>query len=366
MSDSHFDSPPLGNLTELGWKNFYNQQLNLDEWETLIPARIIEQHKSIIVMSTEAGCIRITPNVHFPQSLTVGDWVLLDQQQQLVKRLDRQSKFSRKAPGSKQKEQLIAANVDTLLIVCSLNHDFNLNRIERYLVLAHEAQVEPVIILSKADLCESTEIMEDLIQQVQGLDPYLMVIAMNALQADNIHVLAPWCKPGKTLALVGSSGVGKSTLANLLLGKSELATGDIREDDSKGRHTTTSRSLHIIPKTQVLSGGILLDTPGMRELQLANVEHGIEETFTDILTLAEKCKFSDCQHDQELSRQSGCAVQAAIERGELSARRLLSYQKLQKEDAFNSASMAEKRHKDKQLGKMIHSIQKDMRARKNK
>ncbi len=161
--------------------------------------------------------------------------------------LERHSVFTRKAAGAKVKTQLIAANVDTLFIVCSMNNDFNLNRIERYLVLANEAQVEAVVVLTKSDLCDSSEVVNDYISKIQSLDPYLMVIAVNALDKGSLECVSPWCKKGKTLALLGSSGVGKSTLANLLAGQASLLTGGIREDDSKGRHTTTSRSLHLIP-----------------------------------------------------------------------------------------------------------------------
>ena len=355
------------NLPELGWANHFIQQLTLDEWDDALPARVIEQHRSELVVAIEQDSFSI-PVPHSERNITVGDWLLLNHEHQFIRLLDRQSEFARKAAGSKVQAQLIAANVDTLLIVSSLNHDFNLNRIERFLVLANEAKVEPLVVLTKADLCGSQDMVDDYIKQIQSLDPYLMVVALNALDQHELKQLSPWCKQGKTLALLGSSGVGKSTLANLLLGQkqgqTELATGGIREDDSKGRHTTTSRSLHIIEKTDQLAGGLLLDTPGMRELQLANVEDGIEETFKDIMDLAVQCKFSDCSHDNDLPAASGCAVQAAIISGELAQRRLLSFQKLQREDELNSASLAEKREKDRQFGKMIRSVQNASHKRK--
>ena len=326
----------------MGWNNTFQQQLSLDEWEATTPARIVMQHKSELVVLTEEGQLTIKTQAKSDAEtlrLTVGDWVLLDADNSIYRLLDRVSIFSRKAAGSKVDEQLIAANIDTLFIVCSLNQDFNLNRIERYLVLANEAGVEPVVVLTKADLCESQEVVDGYLSQIKNLDPFLMVVALNALDADCKSELAPWCKPGKTLALLGSSGVGKSTLVNALLGEQAQDTRAIREDDSKGRHTTTGRSLHIIESDDKAYGGIVLDTPGMRELQLVNSEEGIEETFSDIMQLAQHCKFGDCHHESE----PGCAVQAAIESGELALRRLQSFQKLQREDEFNSASLAEKR-----------------------
>ena len=306
-------------LAELGWNNTFQQQLSLQEWEAYRPARVFQQHKSEILVLTEIGALSIKSPVGSEADylhLTVGDWLLLDSEQRIVRALERSSVFSRKAAGSKVEEQLIAANVDTLLIVCSLNKDFNLNRIERYLVLAHEAGVEPLIVLSKADLCETADQVENYISQIQALDSFLTVIALNALDPQDIQQLSPWCKIGKTIALLGSSGVGKSTLVNALLGSNEQATSGIREDDSKGHHTTTGRSLHVMP-----AGGIVLDTPGMRELQLANSGDGLEVTFADILELSVGCRFADCQHENE----PGCAVLSAIESGTLPMRRLQSF-----------------------------------------
>lgn len=348
-------------LDKWGWNHYFQQQLTLDELESCSPARVIEQHKSQLVCATATDTISLPTPIHV-EPITVGDWLLLDSEQQFIRSLDRQSLFSRKAAGTKVQQQLIAANVDTLFIVTSLNHDFNLNRIERYLVLANEAKVEPVVVLTKIDLCKSQDFVEDCITQVRKLDHMLMVIPLNGLSKDSLNELSPWCKTGKTLAFLGSSGVGKSTLSNLLLGKEELATQGIREDDSKGRHTTTFRSLHLIPEQDGGSGGLVLDTPGMRELQLANVETGLNETFSDIIELAEQCRFNDCSHQGE----PGCAIQAAIENGELDERRFQNYLKLQKEEAYNSASLAERREQDRAFGKMVKSVMGESHKRKNR
>lgn len=326
-------------LTQLGWRPFFQQQRVLDQWE--YPAvRVIAQHRGRLELLGEKGELGLDLHPDMP-AITVGDWLLLTPEGRFSALLERQSLFRRKAAGSRVAEQLIAANVDTLFIVTSLNEDFNLSRIERYLVLANEAGTEPVIILSKSDLCNDPERMRC---QVQALDPLLLVETMNCLDADEIHKLAPWCGSGKTVALMGSSGVGKSTLVNTLLGDQVQFTGAIREDDSKGRHVTTGRSLHLMPH-----GGLLLDTPGMRELQLVDCDEGVIATFSDISSLAEQCRFGNCRHASE----PGCAVQNAIARGELDVRRLASFQKLKREQAFNSATLAEKRARDKRFGKMI-------------
>jgi ribosome biogenesis GTPase len=326
-------------LPQLGWRPFFQQQISLEQWGNPV-VRVIAQYRNRLKLLGEAGELGLDLHPDMP-AITVGDWLMLTPQGQFDQLLERQSLFRRKAAGTKVGEQLIAANVDTLFIVTSLNEDFNLNRIERYLSLANEAQAEPVVILSKADLCDDVERLR---RHVQALDPLLMIESINCLETDEIKKLVPWCRTGNTVALMGSSGVGKSTLLNTLLGGTVQHTAAIREDDSKGRHTTTGRSLHLMSQ-----GGLLLDTPGMRELQLADCDKGVSATFTDITSLAKQCRFGDCRHDGE----PGCAVQKAISLGELEARRLLSFQKLMREQAFNSATLAEKRAKDKSFGKLI-------------
>ncbi|GAD89116.1 putative ribosome biogenesis GTPase RsgA [Vibrio halioticoli NBRC 102217] len=341
------------NLQHLGWQPFFQQQLTLDDYEQAIVARVSAHHRSGYQLLTESEEVSLPMHDSLP-AMTVGDWVLLDHQLQFQRCLERSSLFSRKAAGSKLAEQKIAANIDTVFIVMSLNDDFNLSRVERYLALTNEAQVEAVIVLTKADLCPDAQSLK---QQVQSLDPMLLIETVNALDYDSVKALTPWCKTGKTVAFLGSSGVGKSTLVNTLLQEQTQQTGAIREDDSKGRHTTTGRTIHTMP-----SGGVLLDTPGMRELQLANVSQGLSETFAEIEELATQCRFSDCSHQNE----PGCAIQKALQADQLDERRLNNYLKLQREQARNSASLAQLRSQDKQLGKMIRSVQNENRSRKNK
>ncbi|OMH29080.1 ribosome small subunit-dependent GTPase A [Motiliproteus sp. MSK22-1] len=338
-------------LTQLGWKPYFQQQLTLEESETYTVGRVIGQHRSNLEILTEQGK-QTLPLISAMPVLTVGDWVLLEDSGQIYRSLERLSLFSRKASGNKVVRQLIAANVDTVFIVCSLNSNFNLNRIERYLALANEAAVEPVVVLTKSDCCENPV---SYVEQVQSLDSLLMVEAINSLDPTSVEVLESWCSIGRTVAFLGSSGVGKSTLVNTLLGLATQETGSIREEDSKGRHTTTARSLHLMPM-----GGLLLDTPGMRELQLTDCEKGVEETFAEISELASQCRFTDCHHQNE----PGCAIQAAVGSKMLDKRRLDNYLKLMREQALNSASLAEKRARDRNLGHYYRSVLSESRQRK--
>lgn len=330
-------------LSQLGWKPFFQQQLSLEEWEAATIARVAGVERSVLQLLTANGKLALPVMPSMP-AITVGDWILLDAETRFSRLLDRYSLFSRKAAGTKVSSQLVASNIDTVFIVTSLNQDFNLNRLERYLALANDTGVTPVIVLTKVDCCDNPH---EMIDKARSLDPLLEIIAVNSLDTDSVSNLKVWCGTGNTVAFLGSSGVGKSTLINTLSGMEIQRTKAIRMDDDKGRHTTTGRSLHLLP-----DGGLLLDTPGMRELQLADCEQGVEETFSEIVELAVHCKFSDCSHKGE----PGCAVRAAIESGHLDERRLSSYQKLMREQAFNNATLAEKRARDRELGRYYHSV----------
>lgn len=323
---------PSDSLIQLGWKPFFQDQLDPGSVDT--PARVVEQHKISVDLEGGAGAVN-APLLNSTPPLCVGDWVLLNGERRISAVLDRTSAFRRKAAGHRVDEQLIAANVDTAFIVCSLNHDFNLNRIERYLSMVNEAGVEPVVVLSKADLWGDPERFRDV---VRALDSGLRVETVNGLDPESVEKLRLWCGPGGTVALLGSSGSGKSTLTNTLLGEERQETFDIRENDSHGRHTTTRRTLIPIP-----GGGLIMDTPGMRELQLADCGTGVAETFGDIVERISHCRFGNCQHGTE----PGCAVNEALESGELDQRRYANYLKLMREQSRNAADLATRRSRER-------------------
>jgi ribosome biogenesis GTPase len=320
------------------------------------PVRIIGVHRSGWIVAGEDGERSIPPLIAgSDEPVTVGDWLVFDNaEQRAIAALGRKSLFKRRAPGTDRSEQLIAANVDTLFIVSSCNQDFNEARIERYLALAHEAEVMPVVVLTKADLVDDTA---DLVAATSRLSPGLLVEAVNALDRHSLRCLDPWLATGQTIALLGSSGVGKSTITNTLMGNEALATQAVREDDDKGRHTTTARHMHRIP-----GGAWIVDTPGMRELQLVDVRSGIDDVFAEISALADRCRFADCRHESE----PGCAILAAIESGEIEERRVISWRKLLREEALNRATIAERRAKDKATGRLYKSIISDSHAKKGR
>jgi len=334
---------PSSPLQALGWQPFFAQQINADELARTPPVRVVEVHRNALHVIGEGIDDTIPPRLE----ATVGDWVLLDRDHPGANRvLERKSLLKRRAPGTDRQIQLIAANIETAFVVSSCNQDFNIARLERYIAVALEAQITPVIVLTKSDLADDPEAYVD---QAHAISDQVSVLTLDARGDQPRDKLAPWCRPGQTVAFLGSSGVGKSTLTNALAGTQSIETRAIREDDAKGRHTTTRRQLHRIP-----GGCLVLDTPGMRELQLTDAASGIDDLFADLNAAAADCRFKDCQHQGE----PGCAVQAAIDRGDLDLTRLARWRKLRAEEAFNSASLAERRSKDKAFGKMVRGIMK--------
>ncbi len=336
-------------LADLGWTPFFNSQVAVDDLSHFMPVRVMAVHRGHL--SVAGPDIDISIPSHVPETQqeedhpAVGDWLLIDRETRRPQRiLDRLSLFKRRAPGTGRRLQLIAANIDTVFIVLSCNQDFNIARLERYLVLAREAGVAPVIVLTKADLAEEPQ---DYARQARRLQPDLLVETVNAHDPLSVACLSGWCAKGQTVAFMGSSGVGKSTLINTLTGSAAIATRAIREDDDKGRHTTTARALHRLEQ-----GGWLLDTPGMREVQITDVASGLDEVFDDIVSLALSCRFSDCSHQTE----PDCAVQAAIAEGTLDPSRLNRWRKLLAEEQYNSESLAERRARYRAFGKMVRAV----------
>jgi ribosome biogenesis GTPase / thiamine phosphate phosphatase len=336
-------------LEALGWEPFFAQQIDVEALTRTPPVRVVAVHRGGLDVVGDGIDETIPPGA----DATVGDWLLLDRARPRTSRvLARKSLVKRRAPGTDRQVQLIAANIDTVFIVTSCNQDFNIARLERYVALAFEALIEPVIVLTKADLVTDPE---PYIDAARTVSDRVQVIALDARGAAPAELLAAWCTPGRTVAFLGSSGVGKSTLTNALLGTPAIATQAIREDDAKGRHTTTRRELHPIP-----GGCLVLDTPGMRELQLTDAASGIADVFADLEALSAQCRFSDCRHETE----PGCAVRAAIEAGQIDSARLHRWRKLLAEDAFNAASLAERRTKDRAFGKMVRRVIQETNSRR--
>lgn len=340
---------------KLGWNAFFGKHFQKYAGECE-PGRVSTVYKNgykVYLKEGEARA-RVSGNLRKSGDIpAVGDWVAVSRDNagsftiQAV--LPRKSKFSRKDAGRVTGEQVLVTNIDTVFIMTSLNKDFNLRRLERYLVIAKDSGAEPVVILSKSDVCDDTDRK---IGEVGEIAPDVKVYAISALERKGLEQIAPYLQEGRTVALIGSSGVGKSTLINILEGRERQKVGEIREDDSRGRHVTTERELILLE-----SGGIIIDNPGMRELQLWDAGKGLQDLFRDIEELGRQCKFSDCMHETE----PGCAIKAAIRDGTLSEKRLESYRKLQKEQLAmerkkNPELMIEEKKKWKKIAKSIREI----------
>ncbi|MGC8201617.1 ribosome small subunit-dependent GTPase A [Aliiroseovarius sp. PTFE2010] len=337
------DTPPMTappTLASLGWSDHFASQCDPDD----SPLRLSEVRRNRVVGIGPGGTRELAlPGDILTTQLAVGDWVLADLDVGRVTRvLERRAALARKSVSHRGQSQLIAANVDTLVIVTSCNADFNVARLERYVALALEADAQPVIVITKADKAEARA-PDDYRAEAEAISPRIVALVLNAKDPAQVQALERWCGPGQTVAMVGSSGVGKSTLGVALTGQ-KLATADIREDDAKGRHTTTARAL--LP---MKAGGWLIDMPGMRELGLHDVADGIDTLFEELTDLARDCKFRNCEHQGE----PGCAIRAAIEAGDISPDRFERWQKLKSEDAHNTETISEQRARGKAFARQV-------------
>ncbi len=321
------------NLQDIGWNSFFQKSFRAMQIPDTVPARVITELKDTYQVYTECGELTATITGrmrHFAETEerypAVGDWVVIkrlhNEQKAIIHAvLPRKSKFSRKVAGERSEEQIVSANIDTVFIVSAMDggRNFNLRRIERYLTLAWSSGAIPVIVLNKVDLCTD---IDTPVHEVETVAPGISIHPVSARENTGLDALKAYLGRGKTTAFLGSSGVGKSALINALLGIEKQKTAEVRGDDRMGRHTTTRRELIILP-----GGGMVIDTPGMREIQMWAGEEDLQATFHDIEMLARQCRFSDCSHNTE----SGCAVKAAIAGGALDPSRLESFRKLQKE-----------------------------------
>jgi ribosome biogenesis GTPase len=355
-------------VEELGWDAYFEAMWNALEREAAeVPARVVSQQRSLWRIAGEFGECWATPSGKLRESgdldgdwPAVGDWVAAqvtctDNRATLHAVLHRRSQFVRKVAGKRVAQQVIAANVDTAFLVAALDGDFNLRRLERYLAQCWESGASPVIVLNKTDECNAVAAR---VADVESIARGVPVLAMSAQTGSGIVAMDAFLNPGRTIVLLGSSGVGKSTIVNRLLGHDLRVTQPVRESDSRGRHTTTARELLRLP-----TGALVIDTPGLRELQLWDAAGGVAESFADIEQLASECRFRDCRHDHE----PGCAVLAAIASGVLDRARWENRRKLEREQEFLRRKMdPEARHESQQKLKVLMRGVKQMYGQRDK
>ncbi|MEA2642092.1 MAG: ribosome biosis GTPase / thiamine phosphate phosphatase [Chloroflexota bacterium] len=317
-------------LNALGWSDFFAEPFEPHAARGLVPARVAIAFNRFFRVYTEQGELTVVSSgrlLHHAASRaelpTAGDWVAVrvrsDGGGAIQAVLPRKSQFTRKMAGRVVEQQVVAANVDTVFLVSGLDDEFNTRRIERYLIMTWESGAQPVVILNKTDLVDDAP---ELVREVEAIAAGVPVHAISSKLDEGMEIVRRYLRPGQTIALLGSSGVGKTTITNRLLGEDRFATAEVRVADSRGRHTTTNRQLVLLPQ-----GGLLLDTPGMREIQLWDADGGAEQNFADIDDIVALCHFGDCRHGSE----PGCAVRLAIDEGRLDPARFEGYLKIQEE-----------------------------------
>ncbi len=347
----------MDTLHYFGFNHLIQNYIDTHQLSDFIPGRVISQHKGRYTVQTDHALVEaeITGNLRFSAEdhtgfPTVGDWVLMlafDDLYLIHHLIPRQSVLERKSVASSSEKQLIAANVDVAFVVQGLDHNFNLNRLERYLAVVYSGQIRPVILLNKADLKSAGE-RKNIQEQVGArVGEKVKILMLSVTTGEGFSELHDLLEQGKTYCLIGSSGVGKSSIINQLLQKNQQLTAAISETTQKGKHTTTRRELMLMP-----NGGVLIDTPGMRELGVVADRGGLDQAFEQIAALAQSCKFKNCSHEVE----PGCAVREAVENGSLDKAIWYNYQKLKKESQRFQQSVVEKRKNDRAFGKVYKEV----------
>ncbi len=351
----------MSDLEDIGYSDWFQSRVDNDKLAVHSLARVVSVHKDSYTLTKGKQEIfaELSGNLLYSTESaidlpTTGDWVYADffdddSHAIIYGVMPRKTLLKRKTAGKVVDFQLIAANIDVAFIIQSLNDNFNLRRLERYLVMVNEAGIEPVILLSKCDLL-STQQIDELKKSVVDIAAEATVMEFSNLSRENLDAVTKLLKKGQSYCLLGSSGVGKTTLLNSIIGNQEYETKTVSKIQSKGRHTTTSRHL-----VRLDNGAMIIDTPGMRELGNISVDEGIDETFSEILDLSHQCKFTNCSHTNE----KGCAILAAIAAGDLSEKRYQNYLKMKREAEFNLMSYSEKRKKDRKFGKLIKTTLKN-------